>query len=95
VAASLPKGLPVLVLLGEKDSQVLPEQVEHLMGGFAEAGNTDAIFLLLPNANHALRIVEGTPDPSVDYANPDLPFSPVAITAIGAFLAAFDLLPPA
>jgi len=94
VAASLPKDLPVLVLLGEKDSQVLPEQVDHLMGGFAQAGNTDAIFLALPDANHALRIVTGTPNPAVDYANPDLPFSPVAITAIGAFLAAFDLVPP-
>jgi hypothetical protein len=68
--------------------------VNHLMGGFAQAGNTDAIFLALPDANHALRIVEGTPNPVVDYANPDLPFSPLAVTAIGAFLAAFDLVPP-
>ncbi|MGN6484911.1 MAG: alpha/beta fold hydrolase [Thermomicrobiales bacterium] len=94
VAASLPKDLPVLVLLGEKDSQVLPDQVDHLMGGFAQAGNTDAIFLALPDANHALRIVEGTPNPVVDYANPDLPFSPMDVTAFGAFLAAFDLVPP-
>ncbi|MGC4189747.1 MAG: alpha/beta fold hydrolase [Thermomicrobiales bacterium] len=94
VAASLPKALPVLVLRGEKDSQVTQAQVEHLMGGFADAGNTSATFISLPDANHALRIVEGTPNPSADYANPNLPFSPQAVTAIDAFLAAFGLVPP-
>ena len=94
VAASLPADLPVLVLLGQKDSQVTKAQVDHLMTGFTKAGSTSASFVFLPDANHALRIVEGEPNPAVDYANPDLPFSPTAITAIDAFLAAFGLVPP-
>lgn len=86
LAASLPKTLPVLVLRGEKDSQVTEAQVQHLMDGFAKAGNTRATFVSLPNANHVLKIVEGVANPSVDYANPDLPFSPEAVTAIDSFL---------
>ncbi|MGB3329253.1 MAG: alpha/beta fold hydrolase, partial [Thermomicrobiales bacterium] len=94
VAASLPSDLPVLVLRGDKDSQVTQPQVEHLMAGFTKAGNTSAMFVSLPDANHPLRIVTGTPNPAVDYTNPDLPFSPQAVTAIDAFLAAFGLVPP-
>lgn len=91
IAASLPSDLPVLVLLGEKDSQVTPDEVDHLMAGFTSAGNTNATMVMLPNANHALRIVEGTANPSVDYRNPDLPFSPDAVTAIDDFLAKYGL----
>lgn len=86
VAASLPSTLPVLVLLGEKDTQVTAAQVEHLMGGFTQAGNTDAMLITLPKANHALRIIEGTPNPAIDYLDPSLPFSPEAVSAIDAFL---------
>jgi len=92
VAESLPSYLPVLVLLGEKDAQVTPDEVDHLMEGFTQAGNTDATMVLLPDANHALRIVEGAANPSVDYRNPDLPFSPGAVTAIDDFLAKYGLI---
>jgi len=91
VAASLPNDLPVLVLLGEKDSQVSSDEVDQLMAGFAGGGNTNATLVLLPNANHALRVVEGTADPSVDYHNPNLPFSPGAVTAIDDFLEKYGL----
>jgi len=87
VAASLPADLPVLVLLGNKDAQVTGDQVRHLMDGFHDAGNEVVHFTALPLADHTLRIVEGEADPSVDYANPDLEFSPQAVTAIDDFLA--------
>lgn len=86
VAASLPPDLPVLVLLGFKDAQVTGDQVRHLMDGFREAGNDNVHLGSLPQADHTLRIVEGDADPSVDYANPNLEFSPEAVTQIDAFL---------
>jgi acetyl esterase/lipase len=91
VAASLPSDLPVLVLLGNKDAQVTGDQVRHLMEGFRDAGNDVAHFAALPLADHTLRIVEGEADPSVDYANPDLEFSPQAVTEIDDFLAEHGL----
>ncbi len=86
VAASLPSDLPVLVLLGNKDAQVTGDQVRHLMDGFRDAGNEVAHFAAIPLADHTLRVIEGTADPSVDYANPDLEFSPQAVSEIDAFL---------
>lgn len=91
VAAGLPASLPVLVLHGEKDEQVTLDQVEWLMTGFAEAGNGDAKLVVLPNANHLLKTVEGAPNLAVDYANPELPFSSEAIAAIERFLATHGL----
>ncbi len=93
VAASLPSDLPVLVLLGDKDTQITTQEVRHLMDGFARIFNSSASLVILPNANHVLRIVEGTPNPSIDYRNPDLPFSPEAIIAIDEFLASYGLTP--
>ncbi len=95
VAAGLPADLPVLVLLGAKDSQVTGDQVRHLLDGFNSAGNTNVTFVSLPKADHTLRIVEGEANPAVDYANPDLQFSPQAVSAIDAFLAKHGLAPSA
>ena len=86
IAQHLPSTLPVLVLHGEKDQQVTATQVTHLMSGFEQAGNKNATVVTLPNANHLLKIVTGTPNAAVDYANPDLPFSPDAVKAIDTFL---------
>ncbi|MCO5220467.1 MAG: alpha/beta fold hydrolase [Thermomicrobiales bacterium] len=91
IAASLPVDLPVLVLLGEKDAQVTEAQVQHLLGGFSTAGNEAVTFVSIPNADHTLRVVEGEANPAVDYMNPDLPFSDVAVTAIEDFLAQHGL----
>lgn len=86
VAASLPSDLPVLVLLGFKDAQVTGDQVRHLMDGFRAAGNDNVRLGSLPRADHTLRIIEGDANPAVDYANPDLEFSPEAVAEIDAFL---------
>jgi pimeloyl-ACP methyl ester carboxylesterase len=93
VAAGLPNDLPVLVLLGNKDAQVTGDQVRHLMDGLRRAGNDQAHFAAIPLADHTLRVIEGTADPSVDYANPDLEFSPLVVTEIRNFLAENGLAP--
>jgi alpha-beta hydrolase superfamily lysophospholipase len=91
VAASLPAGLPVLVLHGGKDEQVSAAHIDHLMEGFAAAGNEAVTRVDLPDANHLLKVIDGEPNAALDYANPDLPFSPDAIAAIEAFLQQHDL----
>ncbi|MGB3305175.1 MAG: alpha/beta fold hydrolase [Thermomicrobiales bacterium] len=91
VAASLPSTLPVLVLHGGKDQQVTAAQVQHLMAGFEQAGNTEATLVELPDADHLMKVITGTPNPAVDYANPNLPFSPKAVEVITEFLAAHGL----
>ena len=74
-------------MLGAKDAQVTGDQVRHLLDGFSTAGNANVTFVALPKADHTLRIVEGEANPSVDYADPDLEFSPQAVSAIDDFLA--------
>lgn len=86
VAAALPVTLPVLVLHGGKDEQVSADHINHLMAGFAEAGNEAAMRVDLADANHLMKVIAGEPNAAVDYANPDLPFSAGAIAAIAAFL---------
>jgi alpha-beta hydrolase superfamily lysophospholipase len=93
LAAGLPDDLPVLVLLGAKDAQVTGNQVRHLLDGFDAAGNDEVTFVALPKADHTLRIIEGEANPAVDYANPDLEFSPEAVSAIEDFLADHGLAP--
>lgn len=93
IAAGLPQTLPVLVLQGEKDAQVMVSQVEQLMAGFAAGGNDQATLVLLPDADHLLRDIPGDPNPALDYLDPSLEFSPAAIEAIATFLADHNLLP--
>lgn len=86
VAAELPADLPVLVLRGEKDSQVLASDVDHLMAGFERAGNTHAERFELPDVNHVFKVVPGQPNPAVDYNNPELPFSPEVVEHLSDFV---------
>lgn len=86
VARQLPATLPVLVLHGDKDQQVTSTQVAHLMSGFKQAANQNATLVELSNTNHLLKVIAGKPNAAVDYANPDLPFSPDAVKEIDAFL---------
>ena len=91
IAASLPADLPVLVLQGEKDAQVMVPQVEQLMDGFTAAGNDQATLVLLPNADHLLKDIPGDPNPALDYIDPSLEFAPAAVEAINTFLAQHGL----
>ncbi|HEU0165480.1 MAG TPA: alpha/beta hydrolase [Thermomicrobiales bacterium] len=91
IAASLPASLPVLVLHGTKDQQVSASDVAHLMSGFTKAKNNSASLVTVPDANHLMKVVAGTPNAAIDYANPNLPFSPDAVKAIDGFLKATGL----
>ncbi|MCD5416277.1 alpha/beta fold hydrolase [Candidatus Bipolaricaulota bacterium] len=46
---------PVLIIQGEKDSQVLASEADILAATLAEAGNTRVTVEILPNLNHLLR----------------------------------------
>ncbi len=86
IAQDLPKTLPILILCGEKDQQVLCEDVALLAEAFQRAGNTAAEFVRLPNVNHVFKVVEGVPNPASDYTDPSKPFSPEAAGVITEFL---------
>ena len=86
-----------LIQIGEKQAhtEYLTHHIERSNGwAFYQAKNARAVtreseaalLASLPNADHTLRIVEGDANPSVDYANPDLEFSPEAVAQIDAFL---------
>jgi hypothetical protein len=51
------------------------EDVKVMMQGFEKAGNSHASFFELPNVNHVFKEVPGTPNPGLDYGNPNLKFS--------------------
>jgi uncharacterized protein len=66
--------VPALLACAQKDSQVPCATVQKLNQAFQKNGK--ATFVELPNANHVLKVVEGTPNPAVDYGNTTLKFSP-------------------
>lgn len=52
MAAEVPDDVPVLILHGEKDEQVLTAQVDALKAAFADAGHPAVTRVSLPDANH-------------------------------------------
>src|SRR5258708_1842447 len=88
IAAHLSPLMPVLVMYGEKDIQVLCSDVTHLMTGFTRAGNQNASFHQLANVIHVFKEVEGAPNPNVliDYADPSKPFSKEAAQLLTDFV---------
>ena len=46
--------VPVLILQGQTDDNVTPEQASLLAGAMREAGNTRVTVRMLPNVNHML-----------------------------------------
>ncbi len=85
LAARVPTSTPVLILQGDKDSQVLPADAQSLYSAFRKAGNTNAQLAEIPDADHVFKQVTGTPDPASDYTNPALPFSRDAEDVLAAF----------
>src|SRR5207302_10279314 len=67
VARSLPSDLPVLILRGQKEQQIRPADVQAVLDGFRQAGNTRAAAVDLPNVDHVFKEVPGQPDPAADY----------------------------
>jgi hypothetical protein len=85
LARRLGPSLPVLVLRGTKDVQVDAGDVDHLMQGLA--ADRAAVRADIPDADHLFKVVTGTPNPPVDYANAGRPFAPQVALRLAAFLA--------
>jgi hypothetical protein len=75
----------VLVLRGTKDVQVDSGDVDHLMQGLA--ADRSAVRADIPNADHLFKVVTGTPNPPVDYANVGRHFAPQVASRLASFLA--------
>ncbi|MBV9280773.1 MAG: alpha/beta fold hydrolase, partial [Chloroflexi bacterium] len=90
LATQVPRGLPVLVLHGKKDSQVTEADDKGLLSAFRSSGHDSAVLYDLANVDHVFKEVPGPPNPNplVDYNNPALPFSRAAGRRLAAFLAA-------
>ena len=84
LARSLGDRFPVLVLRGTKDVQVTEAEVDHLTEALRD--DRDAWNVSVPDADHLFKIVTGVPNPPVDYANPDRPFSPEVGMVVRAFV---------
>jgi hypothetical protein len=90
MAAEVPDEVPVLILHGEKDEQVLTEQVDALAAAFEEAGHSAVTRVSLPDANHVFQVIEGQPNAAIDYTNPGLAFDPGVREALAAFMVEID-----
>ncbi len=82
--------VPVLVLSGEKDLQVDPEQnVPAIAKALKKARNRDVTVEVLPGLNHLFQTASrGTPD---EYARIEETFDPVALERISSWIAARTL----
>jgi len=89
LAANVPSEVPVLILHGLKDEQVLPHQPDRLEIAFAEAGHPDVMRVDIEHANHIFRVIEGEPNAAEDYLDPTLPFSPDVGEALETYLEPF------
>lgn len=74
--------MPVLLINGNKDLQVLPAEAEAL-----KAAYPDAELLILDKMNHVLRKIEGSQlENSKSYNEPNLPLHPELVPAISDFI---------
>ncbi len=80
LAKDLPSQTSVLVLWGEEDDQVLREDVDRLMDGFAQAERVD-----LPRTDHVFREHEDAPG-AAPRLDADRPFSSDVAPALADFL---------
>lgn len=74
--------MPVLIINGNKDLQVMPSEAEAL-----KAANPEAELLILENMNHVFRKIEGSElENSKSYNEPNLPLHPELVPAIAEFI---------
>jgi len=78
-------GKPVLILQGERDIQVRPEDARLLAGA-----DPRAKLVLLPDVNHVFKAVdsESMGANAATYSDPSLPLAPGVVEAIATFLGA-------
>lgn len=74
---------PLLIVQGEADLQVTPEDAKTL-----KAGQPKASLVLLPRVNHVLKTVEGDSRGAniATYADPNLPLAPGVVEAVADFV---------
>lgn len=74
---------PLLIVQGEADLQVTPEDARTL-----KAAQPKARLVLLPGVNHVLKTVEGDSRGAnlATYADPNLPIAPGVVTAVADFV---------
>ncbi|WP_428969168.1 alpha/beta hydrolase [Sphingomonas sp. Xoc002] len=74
---------PLLIVQGEADLQVTPEDARTL-----KAAQPEARLVLLPGVNHVLKTVEGDSRGAnlATYADPNLPIAPEVVTAVANFV---------
>jgi pimeloyl-ACP methyl ester carboxylesterase len=84
IAAQLPASLPALVFRGDLDMNITADELQHLLSGFQEAGNTALQVEEIPNVDHELRQIPlgQAPDLAASY-----PFSPAVADAVSGFAA--------
>ena len=85
IATMLPVTLKVLLLCGLKDEQVPCTDVQLLVDGFKQGGNTNTEFNQLANVDFVFKEISGTPNMQTDYIDPTKPFSVEATQLITAF----------
>lgn len=75
---------PLLILQGERDLQVEPEEARRL-----SAANPNATLVLLPDTNHVLKSVrsDSLQENMAAYSDASLPLAPGVVAAIKQFLA--------
>lgn len=81
IAASLPPR-PALILHGALDMNVDAGDIQHLLAGFAAAGDTSVTDAEFPDVDHELRQIPAGQSPSLDRS---YPYSPDVAGAIVAF----------
>lgn len=74
---------PILIMQGERDMQVSVSDAEHL-----KQAAPHAKLVLLPSANHILKVVSSTDRAAnlVAYAKPNLPLAPGVVDEIAGFI---------
>src|SRR6185437_10780141 len=82
LAAQLPATLPVLVLHGDLDMNVVEQELQHLLGGFQAAGNTAVQVEEFPNVDHEFRQIPAGQPPALTVA---YPFAPAVADAVTSF----------
>ena len=85
LAAQLPATLPVLLLHGDRDTNVTTEEVQHLLGGFQAAGNGNVQFDAFKNVDHEFRQISPGKETSLAIA---YPFSLDVADAVTSFATA-------
>ena len=76
--------VPVLILAGDKDLQVLPSEGEVL-----KAAKPDATYMVIKNMNHPLKEMKAADDDLVNqksYNEPKRPVIPELIEAVATFV---------